>query len=167
MAQSAGSIVIPAAIVLAGAALAFFIVSAPSGSLAQSSLSNEPSSPFSFTPARSVASLEKLRETRNRPVFNAARQPQRSFTPAATQTVDVTPPEEIELVGTRALGNQRAALLRVVGDDDTVWLEEGETLAGWSLERIETTMIEICNQNDRAEIWLEGRHAANTQNAPD
>lgn len=106
-----------------------------------------------------LPALVDLTETVDRPVFSASRRPpQASPAPVPDETPVPTtaaePPPRMKLSAVVIDAGRRFALLQRVPANDTVRLEQGESVDGWVLVEVRTDGVTLENGGRRHEIAL-------------
>jgi general secretion pathway protein N len=104
-----------------------------------------------------IVPLESLEDTRTRPLFAENRRPE---TEEESATVATGAPETaairagISLSAIVITGAQRMALIRVSPEAGLLQVREGDSVGGWSLDRINAESVELSNAKGQTEIAL-------------
>ena len=135
--------------------------------MVETSSASTPHTPNTVAGPRALA---ELTETLARPLFNATRRPKPpAEKPAATPpsqpeaaagvteapATAVEKPAGLRLVGMmRTVGQARRALIRSGENARAVWVELGDEVGGWRVDRIESDKVVVEKGTSRAELQL-------------
>ena len=109
-----------------------------------------------FTDARVNIDLAQLTSTHARPLFSKTR------TPVASNQLQAGSPtnnedqavDDIELKGTMEIAGTRRALLLALDDTAGIWLSEGETYRGWTVEQISDDEVLLQSTDETVQVPL-------------
>ena len=116
--------------------------------------------PLALEPPAEPPALSDFDEIVRRPLFTVARRPpeapaesapEAAAEPAAAEAEAPLP--ELQLVGIAIDGGNRQALLRTTGAGEE-WVSEGDSVAGWRLERVAADGVVLGSGEARQELSL-------------